>query len=366
MEFQLYKQLSGPIANDKDMVQRIQELVAQYINITINDIDKAGMESEIKELIQEINRYTTTVQFDGRNLLDGTLNWSVEYGNDYSNYGNNIINIPSCDFESLYGASEIDYTDMEKIGKAIDKLNLIVAIISEKRDIFKQNTTYFQNRANEIDSLIQSIFYDSNGNELDGEQALKNIKSNNTAIEIVKINQSSISNIIYYMERINEMVTIASNDTLVEEDRPALKNEIDELVKEIDIELSNMEILKKKVFGGAFPYINRTTISLLGINEMPVDSVETAKASLEKIHKAIQKMYDLKNSLNDEIELLETRKNEESDKKLGLEVEINQDLYELNEKYKDKFKVVNGELIYIGTNADEKEWAKELNIGVEE
>ncbi len=354
----------GGANSTKEILEHFIKLIKEYNSSNNTDDDRLAIKKEIQQSIYQIED-NTKVTFDGKVLLDGTLNWNVEYGNDYYNCGNNIINIPSCDFVSLYGANEVDYTDIEKVRKAIDKIDIIITEIETKQEVFKRSQTYFQERTDGVNSLMQSIFYDSNGNEVDSDKALKNIKSNNTAVEIVKLNQKSVANIIWNMSSIHVAVMNAANDVNTQEDCQEYKVMIAEYVKEIDIELTNMEILKKKVFSGDFPYINRITTSLLGLNEISVMNVEEAKASIEKMEQPMQRINDLYLSLDKEIELLETRKNEESDKKLGLEVEINQDLYELNEKYKDKFKVVNGELIYIGTDEDEKEWAKELGLETE-
>ena len=80
----------------------------------------------------------------------------------------------------------------------------------------------------------------------------------------------------------------------------------------------------------------------------------------------MKKISSINSTLSDKMTELENEKDKEADGKDGFKIDIDSKTLELNEKHKDRFKIVNGELIYIGTNKDEKEWAKELDIEVEE
>ena len=78
----------------------------------------------------------------------------------------------------------------------------------------------------------------------------------------------------------------------------------------------------------------------------------------------MSKVNSIREKLIEEANKLEAKKDEEANENTGLEIEVIPGLFELNEKYKNKFKVINRELIYVGTNEDEKEWAKDLDIKV--
>jgi len=54
-------------------LQRMRELAVQAANGTNSASDRAAIQNEVLQLSQEINRVATTTQFNGQNLLDGTI-----------------------------------------------------------------------------------------------------------------------------------------------------------------------------------------------------------------------------------------------------------------------------------------------------
>ena len=56
-----------------DMVQRMRELAVQSVNATNSSRDRSFLQQEVNQLIQEINRVSSTSQFNGEKILDGTL-----------------------------------------------------------------------------------------------------------------------------------------------------------------------------------------------------------------------------------------------------------------------------------------------------
>ena len=60
----------GEISNN---LQRIRELAVQSANATNSASDRAALQAEVAQLIQEVDRVATQTQFNGLNLLDGTF-----------------------------------------------------------------------------------------------------------------------------------------------------------------------------------------------------------------------------------------------------------------------------------------------------
>ncbi len=64
-----------------DMIQRMRELSVQAVNATNSSRDRSFLQQEVNQLVQEINRVSSTSQFNGEKILDGTfVNKVVQLG----------------------------------------------------------------------------------------------------------------------------------------------------------------------------------------------------------------------------------------------------------------------------------------------
>jgi flagellin len=64
----------GGLSTATDLLQRMRTLAVQAANGTNSASDRASLQSEVTQLQQELNRVANTTQFNGQNVLDGTLN----------------------------------------------------------------------------------------------------------------------------------------------------------------------------------------------------------------------------------------------------------------------------------------------------
>lgn len=64
----------GGLSTATDLLQRMRTLAVQAANGTNSASDRASVQQEVSQLQQELNRVANTTQFNGQNLLDGTLN----------------------------------------------------------------------------------------------------------------------------------------------------------------------------------------------------------------------------------------------------------------------------------------------------
>ena len=66
-----------------DMLQRMRELAIQAANDTNGSVDRAFLQEEVNQLIQEIDRVATQTQYNGQVLLDGSFqNKSIQVGTE--------------------------------------------------------------------------------------------------------------------------------------------------------------------------------------------------------------------------------------------------------------------------------------------
>ena len=63
----------GALGGLTESLQRVRELAIQSANATNSDSDRAALQTEVSELVEEINRVANTTTFNGVNLLDGSF-----------------------------------------------------------------------------------------------------------------------------------------------------------------------------------------------------------------------------------------------------------------------------------------------------
>lgn len=69
----LIQTAEGALNETHDILQRMRELSVQSSNDTNTDEDRKSIQSEVTQLSNEIDRISSTTQFNTKNLLDGTL-----------------------------------------------------------------------------------------------------------------------------------------------------------------------------------------------------------------------------------------------------------------------------------------------------
>lgn len=69
----LIQTAEGALNETHAILQRMRELAVQSANDTNTDEDRAHIDAEVIQLNQEIDRIASTTQFNGKNLLDGSV-----------------------------------------------------------------------------------------------------------------------------------------------------------------------------------------------------------------------------------------------------------------------------------------------------
>ena len=63
----------GALSTISDALQRVRELSVQSINDTNSPQDRQSLNNEVQQLISEVNRIANATQFNGQDILDGSL-----------------------------------------------------------------------------------------------------------------------------------------------------------------------------------------------------------------------------------------------------------------------------------------------------
>jgi flagellin len=78
----LIQTAEGGLQETHDILQRMRELAVQGANDTNEQVDRDAIQEELDSLKTEITRIGKSTQFNGKNLLDGTLGSNTTLGSD--------------------------------------------------------------------------------------------------------------------------------------------------------------------------------------------------------------------------------------------------------------------------------------------
>ena len=69
----LIQTAEGALSESHNILQRLRELAVQSASDTLTDADRAQLQKEVDELVEELDRIATTTEFNTKNLLDGSV-----------------------------------------------------------------------------------------------------------------------------------------------------------------------------------------------------------------------------------------------------------------------------------------------------
>ena len=362
----------GSLNNQVSILQSIHELLANLPNL--NEGDRENAKTEISDLITELNRISNTCEYEHIGLLNGSIDsanpYVIEFGNGYFDQGEKLsISIGNCDFESLYGAKQIDYNDVlnaiEKARSAMDKVTEIRAYLSALLNRLEYTSSYLNDCANNINNLDVGIFTES-GN-VSEEQAIKNAESWETAGNLMKIMEGALSKIHSSIQMIQELVVTATYETYTDDDRKDMQKSIDEYLKVIDQILTYAGAENIKFFDGTYPCMPKTNLKTLGIESLNVMTAKDATKSETKVDNAIEKIANLRQVLEEKTNEAMSKPTEKADKGYAFDIEkmlLSNYIGEISKGMKGKLEIINGELVFVGNDEKEKQWAEEMGIKI--
>ena len=92
----LVQTAEGALSEVSDILGRMRELSMQSANGTLSNTDRATLDTEFQQLISEIDRISSTTEFNGVALLDGTSTAiAIQIGIDGTT--NDVINVSGAD-----------------------------------------------------------------------------------------------------------------------------------------------------------------------------------------------------------------------------------------------------------------------------
>jgi flagellin len=167
----------GALNEVHSILQRMNELATQAANDTNTTIDRTAIKSEIDELTSEVNRISSTTQFNTMNLLDGKFtNKNLQVG---ALSGQSIaLNISSMSATGL-SITGLSVSSFSKAGEAMSKVQSALNTVSTQRsklgatqnrlehtianlDTTAENTDAAESRIRDTDMAKEMVTYSKN------------------------------------------------------------------------------------------------------------------------------------------------------------------------------------------------------------
>ena len=123
----LVQTAEGALTEVHDMLNRMRELATQAANGIYTDDDRQKLQDEVTELTAEIDRIAENTDFNGKKLLDGTLNTSLQVGDTAAQ--SIAVNVDSASSGTI-GVEDVDLVNdasgaISAISNAVDTISTI-------------------------------------------------------------------------------------------------------------------------------------------------------------------------------------------------------------------------------------------------
>jgi flagellin len=132
----LLQTADGALARQGDILQRMKSLATQYNSGTVDDESRGFINAEYQELIKQLNLITSSTEFNGKNLIDGT------YDEDF------VVGIQASDRINV-NLFNVNITSTE--------LDLSAALSTAKYDIFKATAIRADGAAVTADTTFEDL-----------------------------------------------------------------------------------------------------------------------------------------------------------------------------------------------------------------
>ncbi|MBO4908048.1 MAG: flagellin [Lachnospiraceae bacterium] len=191
----------GALNEVHDMLQRMNELAVQAANDTNMSKDRDYIQSELDNLVSEIDRVAKTTTFNEQSLLDGSFTGKkLQVGSEGNAAQTITLSIAGMDATTLQINTGIDVTDHTTSQATIDKVKAAMEKVSEQRsdlgavqnrlehtianlDNVVENTTAAESRIRDTDMATEMVRF-SNQNILQqaGQAMLSQANQSNQGV----------------------------------------------------------------------------------------------------------------------------------------------------------------------------------------
>ncbi|MBY0118826.1 flagellin, partial [Paenibacillus xylanexedens] len=154
----LIQTAEGALNETHSILQRVRELAVQSANDTNTNADRVELQKEVTELTAEIDRISTTTEFNTKKLLNGTGASSVVF-HIGANTGQNItLNIGNMGAGSLgVAAASVNISTQTGANAAIATLDTAIASVSAERSKLGANQNRLEHTINNLGTTSENL-----------------------------------------------------------------------------------------------------------------------------------------------------------------------------------------------------------------
>ena len=170
----------GALNEVHDMLQRMNELSVKAENGTLTSTDRDYIDSEVQQLMSEIDRVASTTTFNEQNLLDGTFSGTscnLQVGAEASQHISFKIKNMNCSTLQLTG----DATSATNAATLNGQVKAAIKTLSEQRSQLGAVQNRLEHTINNLDNVVENT-----------TAAESRIRDTDMATEMVKYSNNNI------------------------------------------------------------------------------------------------------------------------------------------------------------------------------
>ena len=171
----------GALNEVHDMLQRMNELAVKSANGTNQSEDQSYIQSEVTNLINEIDRVAATTTFNEKSLLDGTFSSvALQVGAEAATDNQIKVTIASMNSTGL-GVDGVDVSSVAGAKGAITTIKGAIKTLSSQRSDLGAIQNRLEHTINNLDNVVENT-----------QSAESQIRDTDMATEMVKYSNNNI------------------------------------------------------------------------------------------------------------------------------------------------------------------------------
>lgn len=149
----------GALNETHSILQRMRELAVQSASDTNTADDRAEIQLEIADLIEEIDRIATTTQFNGMNLLDATGGAAGVFTLQIGSNDSQTLDVTFADMQALaLGVNAIDLSvDAATSSAAIATIDTAIKSVSDERSQLGAKQNRLEHTINNLSTSSENL-----------------------------------------------------------------------------------------------------------------------------------------------------------------------------------------------------------------
>ena len=185
----LVQTAEGALTEVHSMLNRMVELAIQSANGTYDDeVDRANLQAEVDELIEEIDRISESTNFNGIELLDGNYNQTLQIGDTADAFNQLGVQISATDSTTMTLAG-LDISTQAGATAAVQSIRDAINYVSSIRgnlgaiqnrlehtinnlSVQTENITAAESRIRDVDMAEEMMAYTKNNILVQSSQAM--------------------------------------------------------------------------------------------------------------------------------------------------------------------------------------------------